>query len=520
VEAAAEVDWICACFRLFTDRLSATACDSFLCSTTTADVEYVEGRIGTKGAASHVLASGSGLCTADSSAWGETFDGKLSGLCSRNLMEISGCCWLCAAARSSSSPVSRLAGSSRALCPCIAGRACGFIGVETVRRLLSLRDRDPPVPPPASSDGGMRCFGVRVQEEPKAQQSPSLLSTTATKSFIAVCFVAQCDTTLRESAVHMLRLLRRNIVQPSTSAACFFSSASSSHALTPFNGVFCVAKPAGATSTDVVTVLKKVISPRLTGSTDKAVRIGHGGTLDRLATGVLVIGVRRGTKQLQLFLQGEKEYLARGRLGVDSPSHDLDGVKLEDLVHQPYAHVTLSSLESFLATRYLSTTGGLISQTPPLYSALKLDGRRLSYLARGGKGDQVDLDRKTREVTVYSISVSEWAPPFYTLTIRCGGGFYVRSLVRDIGEQFRCGSVVTQLHRTRQSGFALDQAHVISMKQMRVTNVLLPSDHVPSEAIRAGLSATHHLECTRNNIADLLAIPVATRQAAVIRKPV
>jgi tRNA pseudouridine55 synthase len=329
--------------------------------------------------------------------------------------------------------------------------------------------------------------------------------------------------------LHVLRLPPPRIVASTSSAKRALSTSAGSISASPpslaaFNGIFCVAKPAGATSTNVVTVLKKVISPKLAGAAaqHKPVRIGHGGTLDRLATGVLVIGVGSGTKQLQSFLSGGKVYLARGRLGVESSSHDLDGVQLEELVHKPYAHVTLSALESFLSTRYLSHTGGLVSQTPPLYSSLKLDGQRLSRMARDGKGEEVDLSRKTRDVQVYSITVSEWAPPFYTLSVRCGGGFYVRSLVRDIGEHFRCGSVVTELHRTQQSGFSLAQQHVLSMKQMRVTEDPLPADHIPSEAIRASSSASHHLECTRSNIVELLAIPFETRQTALnrVEKPV
>ncbi|MDR3571771.1 MAG: hypothetical protein P4L81_06295 [Candidatus Pacebacteria bacterium] len=306
-----------------------------------------------------------------------------------------------------------------------------------------------------------------------------------------------------------------------------------------FHGVFCVCKPAGATSANVVAALKKVISPRATleapdrprarypdrrsasSSSGSVVRIGHGGTLDRLATGVLVIGVGHGTKQLQDFLASEKVYVARGRLGVESPTYDLDGVKVDDLIHQPYGHVTLAGLESFLAEQYRARIGGIVRQTPPLYSALKLDGKRLSGLARAGKGDQVDLERKRRDVQVYSIKVTDWQPPFYTVEVKCGAGFYVRSLVHDIGAHFACGSVLVDLRRTRQSGFALDQQHVLHMGHMRVTNEACPDpavDAAPASAAfhqAAAAAGGHHLACTRDAIAEVLSIPLETRQAAV-----
>lgn len=126
--------------------------------------------------------------------------------------------------------------------------------------------------------------------------------------------------------------------------------------------------------------------------------------------------------------------------------------------------MTLSDLESYLSSSY-GAEGGRISQKPPLYSALKQNGQRISNLVREGHADQVDLNAKIRYVDVFSIRVIEFEPPYYTLDITCGSGFYVRSLIRDIGQHFDCGSTMLDLMRVEQSGFDVNDSHVIRLDE-------------------------------------------------------
>lgn len=233
-------------------------------------------------------------------------------------------------------------------------------------------------------------------------------------------------------------------------------------------------------------------------------------------------------------------------------------------------HITRSSLESFLSTSYASS-GGLVDQMPPLFSALKQNGERLSHLAREGMADTVNLESKTRPVQVYSIRIVEFDPPFFTLDVRCGSGFYIRSLIRDIGEHFGCGAVMIDLMRTSQNGFDINDQRVISMEHVaeRIQRQLIedgakptknkktkskksplpttesfeqstdpstaassssssspaPSARVDSLSISIPSSSLfstadyHHLACTRENILQVLAIPLSQRQQLAESSP-
>lgn len=252
------------------------------------------------------------------------------------------------------------------------------------------------------------------------------------------------------------------------------------------NGLFSVCKPRGVTSAAVINELKHMLmrptpeelerqptlyikQQRVAGQ-QRFIRIGHGGTLDALASGVLVVGVGSGTKELTKLLASEKVYYARCILGISTETHDLDITSNVVWTDRPYGHVTREALEEFLNTRYSARTGGVIQQTPPIYSALKQNGVRLSELARTGQVDESDAATKTRDVEVHSIKVTEFNLPYYSLEIVCGSGFYVRSCVRDIGQHFDCGSTTISLVRTKQSGFQLDVMNDAQMQHIDITN--------------------------------------------------
>lgn len=185
------------------------------------------------------------------------------------------------------------------------------------------------------------------------------------------------------------------------------------------------------------------------------------------------------------------------------------------------AHVTRGDLEAYLAASYASG-GGLIEQTPPLFSALKQNGQRLSQLAR--EGGEVDLDAKTRPIRVYSIEVTEFAPPFFTVSISSGSGFYVRSLMRDIGARFTCGATLVDLVRTRQCGFDIGDEHLIEVGLEELVRgrtrrddridappaTLAPADHTKSSTITTYTG----LPCTRDNVLRVLAVPIEQRRLA------
>lgn len=228
------------------------------------------------------------------------------------------------------------------------------------------------------------------------------------------------------------------------------------------NGLFAVHKPVGITSTTVSNGIKEIIRKGLKschdgrdqetkklegGRTQRGkLRIGHGGTLDYEASGVLVIGVGKGTKALGSFLKGQKKYVATGQLGIATDTHGSNG-KITQV--SSYDHITE---EKFFEA--LNRFQGQIEQVPPVYSALKVNGERMSTLAYMG----VDVQPKpARPVTVYGLKCVSFEPPSFVLEIVCGGGFYVRKLIHDLGKEVDCCATMTALERTQQGPFHLGQ---------------------------------------------------------------
>ena len=205
----------------------------------------------------------------------------------------------------------------------------------------------------------------------------------------------------------------------------------------PPAGLFCVAKPAGVTSRAVVDEVSRLTRAR---------RVGHAGTLDPLATGVLLVCLGPATRLVPLAQSLRKHYLARFELGKTSDTDDCTGeVTVVDRAPLP----TRAELERLLP-RYT----GVISQVPPQYSAIKLGGRRAYDLAR--QGEEAPLE--PRPVEVHALRLRSFESPSFELEIECGSGTYVRSIGRDLGRELGCGALMTSLERTAIGHFTLDRA--------------------------------------------------------------
>lgn len=215
----------------------------------------------------------------------------------------------------------------------------------------------------------------------------------------------------------------------------------------PEGALFIVNKPLAWTSFDVVNKLKFTILHQL--KERKRIKIGHAGTLDPLATGVVIVCVGKYTKRIEEFQAGEKEYIAEIKLGATTPCFDKE---LPEDKQYPTAHIT----ETLLADILPSFTGEIL-QTPPLYSALKIEGKRAYKLARQGKEATV----KPRKVFISNIKILSYEAPFLKLKINCGKGTYIRALARDLGKTLDSGAYLTALKRTKVGDFSIENASSI-----------------------------------------------------------
>ena len=202
------------------------------------------------------------------------------------------------------------------------------------------------------------------------------------------------------------------------------------------NGIVIVDKPAGWTSQDVTARLRRVFGTR---------RIGHGGTLDPMATGVLPVFVGRATRGVEFFEHAEKSYEAILRLGVTTDTEDITGTVLE----RREVNVTREALEAAL-----ERFRGEILQVPPMYSALKVDGQKLCDLARKGK----EVERKPRPVTIRELTLLDFTGDAAVLRVHCSKGTYIRTLCKDIGEALGCGGCMERLRRTSAGEYTIDEA--------------------------------------------------------------
>lgn len=247
-------------------------------------------------------------------------------------------------------------------------------------------------------------------------------------------------------------------------------------------GYLNVDKPSEWTSSDVVAKLRGAFNLR-----KRNVKIGHGGTLDPLATGVLPICIGSATRLADYVLNGNKTYQMRIRLGVATDTYDSQG----DVVSESDA----SGVEIDDLNDVLNQFRGVFSQLPPMYSAIKKNGQPLYSIARRGGS----VDREPRTVEVYELRITHWELPDVELYVECAKGFYARSLANDIGELLGCGAHVTSLQRVRSGRFKIDQS--VSLDELlhlagedEWTEHLLPVDFIIQEMPSVTISADQAID--------------------------
>jgi tRNA pseudouridine55 synthase len=232
------------------------------------------------------------------------------------------------------------------------------------------------------------------------------------------------------------------------------------------SGLLLVDKPTGITSHDAVSRVRRALGIR---------KVGHAGTLDPMATGLLVIGVGRATRLLRFLGESPKLYEGTGVLGVETETLDADGA----IVRESPVTVTEGELRTAIASFV-----GDIEQTPPAYSAVKVGGERSYRAARRGEA----VDAPPRRVHVYAFNLRRFDPPRFDFRVRCSGGTYVRSLVADVGRSLGCGAHLGVLRRTAIGPFGVEDA-----RSPEDPGPLLPMD----AAVRHLAAVTLHEEEAR-----------------------
>lgn len=230
------------------------------------------------------------------------------------------------------------------------------------------------------------------------------------------------------------------------------------------DGILVVAKHPGPTSHDIVALVRRLTGVR---------RVGHGGTLDPFAAGVLPVFVGHATRLVEYHLKDDKEYRALVSFGARSTTDDLDGELTPGDAPAPMREVVEAALAGLR---------GEIEQIPPDYSAVRVAGRKAYELARHGEKPEL----RPRRVTIHRLDMTAWdgedpTRPVATLEVRCSAGTYIRALARDLGEQLGCGAYLAALSRTQSGPFTLEQAHVLgdvrtALAEGRGSDLMLPMD--------------------------------------------
>ncbi len=225
------------------------------------------------------------------------------------------------------------------------------------------------------------------------------------------------------------------------------------------SGVLPVNKPAGMTSHDVVFKIRKLYGTK---------KVGHTGTLDPDATGLLIVLIGRAAKAAEYVVAGKKVYHAGLRLGLTTDTEDTTGTVLTESDDIPAKAEVLAVVGSFF---------GESMQVPPMYSALKVNGQKLCDLARKG----ITVEREARPITVYSISADGQGKD-YTLDVACSAGTYIRTLCADIGAKLGCGGAMSSLLRTQTGGFDISEAHTLeelaALSQEERDALLIPTENL------------------------------------------
>ena len=244
------------------------------------------------------------------------------------------------------------------------------------------------------------------------------------------------------------------------------------------NGIVIIDKPQGWTSMDVCAKLRGILHEK---------RVGHAGTLDPMATGVLPVFVGQATKAVSFAEGGQKVYEAVLQLGLVTDTQDTTGETLEERAVTVTEDEVRAALEHF--------TGELL-QLPPMYSALKVNGQKLYDLARQGK----TVERKPRAITVYELELLEQsAPDEFALRVVCSKGTYIRTLCQDLGQALGCGGCMAALRRTRSGSFSVENARRIGELTRADRDTLLPADTLFSAAASLTLTAAQEKRCRCGN---------------------
>ena len=245
------------------------------------------------------------------------------------------------------------------------------------------------------------------------------------------------------------------------------------------NGIVIVDKPQDWTSQDVTARLRRVFNTR---------RIGHGGTLDPMAIGVLPVFVGRATRGVEFFEHAEKIYEATVRLGITTDTEDLTGTVLET------REVSISEAD-FLGI--LPRFRGKIQQIPPMYSALKINGQKLCDLARQGK----EVERQPREIEIFELTCLEFSGQTARLRVHCSKGTYIRTLCKDIGQALGCGGCMESLRRIQAGAYTIDEAIPLAelLETESAEQYLRPVDSMFREHPAVTLTEKQELRCRNGN---------------------
>ena len=227
------------------------------------------------------------------------------------------------------------------------------------------------------------------------------------------------------------------------------------------DGILVIRKEKGYTSHDVVAKLRGILHMK---------KIGHTGTLDPAAEGVLPVALGRGTRLVELLTEKEKTYEAVLRLGVSTDTQDMTGTVLSEMPVTVTEEEVREAVESFVGEQM---------QVPPMYSALKVNGKKLYELAREGK----TIERKPRPVVFYEIRIMDISLPLVRISVTCSKGTYIRTLCNDIGEKLGCGGAREELLRTRSGNFTLEESLMLSQVEEAVSDGTIMEKIVPVEEV-------------------------------------
>jgi len=223
------------------------------------------------------------------------------------------------------------------------------------------------------------------------------------------------------------------------------------------NGILNIFKPTGMTSFDVVRIIKKISHVK---------KVGHAGTLDPEASGVLPVCIGKATKAIDYIMGDFKIYEAELKLGVITDTYDKEGKILKE------SEVN-SSIDEI--TQCINSFVGEIKQVPPMYSALKVNGKKLYELARAG----IEIEREARPITIYDIEITSIKIPYVRFVVKCSKGTYIRSLCYDIGELLKCGGMMWNLQRTATGQFHIeDSINIQDLNDENINEQIMPIESI------------------------------------------